>query len=185
MTERHTEEFSVLQTLVMNKYSVFAAVVAVSLAKPITWKDDSHSAKSCPIPYRPVADRCLMFDTFHKVTWHDARDFCHGYLSELAQIDSADLLKAVVDFIHDEGMAGHDFWIGANDEEQEGVWKWPDGSDVHMGTPFWGYWTSPSRQEPSGGTTSNYCCMVSEYFYYFFDCWGTDKRSPLCEYRQQ
>lgn len=135
------------------------------------------------MPYQQVADRCLIFAASEVSTWHDARAYCHGFLGDLAQVDSADLLMAVVDFIHDEGLNGHNFWIGANDEAQEGAWKWPDGSDVHMGTPFWGYWTSPSVQEPRDGTASNYCCLVSNHFYYFGDCWGTEKYSPLCEFR--
>ncbi|ROT76140.1 lectin B isoform 1 [Penaeus vannamei] len=113
------------------------------------------------MPYQAVGGRCLLLDTLDVGTWHDTRNFCHGYQGELAQIDSADLLTAVVDFIHSQGLTGSDFWIGANNEAEEGVWQWPDGSGVHMGTPFWGYWTSPPRSQPTARAPNTPACSRS------------------------
>ncbi|XP_027212942.2 uncharacterized protein [Penaeus vannamei] len=164
----------------MTKYTVFAAIVSIAIATPNTWKDDYPSERSCPMPYQAVGGRCLLLDTLDLGTWHDTRNFCHGYQGELAQIDSADLLTAVVDFIHSQGLTGSDFWIGANNEAG-GVWQWPDGSGVHMGTPFWGY---SKTQEPTDGAGSEYACMLSKHFYYFYSCVYYGELSPLCEYRQ-
>ena len=73
------------------------------------------------------------------LTWPAARDYCRGQLQDLVTITSAAHNKAVYD-----AMAGFgaNFQIGGSDAEQEGQWRWSDGT-------AWGAYSNWNAGEPN------------------------------------
>ena len=97
-----------------------------------TWSVDS-----CGALRRYVCERRLpdldqdraYYAVFHADaarTWADARAHCAhqgGYLAELSDdVEGRAVAARLID--------GQDYWIGLNDREQEGAWRWENGSSV-------------------------------------------------------
>lgn len=79
-----------------------------------------------------------------ELTWEDARDFCRllgGHLTTVSNADENDIIHSL---ISDSSLFA--FWLGATDEETEGIWKWIDGSD-------WNY-TNWSPNEPNNSNSN-------------------------------
>ena len=55
-----------------------------------------------------------------------AESFCQSRSEHLLKLDDVEEESWAVEFVTEPGS----IWIGANDLEQEGDWRWPDGSAV-------------------------------------------------------
>lgn len=73
--------------------------------------------------------------------WQDARLECEARGMHLARIDD----EAENDFIH--AHVATDTWIGGNDIEAEGVWRWTDGEQ---------FWSGDDDGGPVGGLYTNW-----------------------------
>jgi hypothetical protein len=80
-------------------------------------------------------------------TWTQAKADAESKGGHLATITSADEWQNIQQSLG-SSLNGKNLWLGATDEEQEGVWKWITGES-------WGY-TRWQRTEPNGGIISNY-----------------------------
>ena len=95
--------------------------------------------------YLPATDHFYEFVSVEGITWNNARIAAEnrtyygrqGYLATLTSQEEADFAGK---------QATGTGWIGASDEETEGVWKWVTGPET--GTVFWNGQVS--------GTTPNY-----------------------------
>ncbi|XP_069163245.1 uncharacterized protein [Procambarus clarkii] len=133
----------------------------------------------CPPFFVSVGGLCLSFMTWAEETWADARQACHGLSGELAAITDIEQLRAVYLYLHQEGIAGHSFWVGGSDAATEGVWAWTDGHPVTMGSPFWGF-VSSNVVEPDGGTAENCILLDAQGYHYFRDASCSLPMTPLC-----
>ncbi|XP_063765578.1 CD209 antigen-like [Eleginops maclovinus] len=86
---------------------------------------------------------CYFFpfsDAFSRKTWQEARQFCTNQGGDLAVIDSREKHMAITELIiHYQNpslyISQSGFWIGLRDIEEEGIWKWLDGTRLTEG-----YW---------------------------------------------
>ncbi|KAK8732906.1 hypothetical protein OTU49_017457 [Cherax quadricarinatus] len=149
--------------------------------------EDSEAAnivrQGCLEPYVTVGDQCLFFATFAELSYQDARQMCHSLDGELAAVLTATRLKNIIDYINENGIAGHSFWLGGSDAAQEGVWLWTDGQRVPMGAPFWGFVKSDVL-EPDCGAAENCLLLNADGFHYFRDSSCSLLMTPLCMYPQ-
>lgn len=75
-------------------------------------------------------------------TWEEGRQYCKSFDADLIKIDSREKLLAISNLIttyHNPSVqySASGFWIGARDVDEEGVWKWLDGTQLSEG--FWNY----------------------------------------------
>ncbi|XP_075886997.1 CD209 antigen-like isoform X2 [Nelusetta ayraudi] len=91
----------------------------------------------CPDRWTRFSGSCYSLST-QALSWEKAREFCIKEGANLVTIDNAEEQEFV-----SEKITG-DTWIGLNDREEEGTWKWAmDNSPlIH---PFW------SENQPDNG----------------------------------
>ncbi|XP_073910034.1 C-type lectin domain family 17, member A [Castor canadensis] len=121
------------------------------------------SRVTCPDGWVPFEGKCYYFSSNTK-SWDDARSFCQESYSHLVIIDSF----AEHNFVTKTHGSPRVYWLGLNDKEREGDWRWLDGSPVTLS--FW------DPQEPNniqnedcasmnkGGTWNDLSCAKTTYW---------------------
>merc|ERR1712198_329119 len=128
------------------------------------------TAGQCDADYYDVYGHCVKIIT-EAGTWYEMKNICHNFGGQMVKVDDANFMYYLIEFLHEEGLDGYDYWIGASDEDHEGTFKWPDGTTVKMGSPYWGDNCDGYGQEPDGGTSQNCVFMghSSHQHFFFFD----------------
>ena len=85
-----------------------------------------------------------------RADWNSAEIVCVNNGGHLASVTSEAIMGYLVDRMKEKRVPN--IWIGANDKDQEGVWRWTDN------TP-WGF-TSWAHGEPNNFATNNHCLEV-------------------------
>uniref|UniRef100_H3CI90 Fras1 related extracellular matrix 1a n=1 Tax=Tetraodon nigroviridis TaxID=99883 RepID=H3CI90_TETNG len=97
----------------------------------VSWKrwtptDQMASALTCPRGWTFHGGRCYILNTEKKVTWSQANRTCRErYQGTLSSV----LSKADMDWLWDFGRR-RPFWIGLNDREGRGRWRWAGGEPL-------------------------------------------------------
>ena len=89
--------------------------------------------EECGQGWERNGNNCYLWST-EKKTWADAEHFCQGEGGHLASVPSS----AIEDYVK-EGLQRHNIdlaWLGGNDIEKEGTWKWADCTPWDY--TFWG-----------------------------------------------
>ncbi|XP_059395607.1 CD209 antigen-like protein E [Carassius carassius] len=93
--------------------------------------------------------------------WTESRQDCLQRGADLVIINN----KEEQEYIK-RVTSGNVVWIGLTDSDNEGVWKWVDGSTLN--TSFRSFW---GTREPNGGRNDD--CAVSQYSWADFPCHDT------------
>uniref|UniRef100_A0A3Q4HVI3 C-type lectin domain-containing protein n=1 Tax=Neolamprologus brichardi TaxID=32507 RepID=A0A3Q4HVI3_NEOBR len=93
--------------------------------------------KTCPVGWSKFNHRCYL-QSERSDSWDAARKNCTDEEADLIVIDSPEEETFLSTIINEQT------WIGLNDKEQEGTWKWVDGTP-----PTLMYWAS--SQPDDGG----------------------------------
>ncbi|XP_045910186.1 CD209 antigen-like protein C isoform X2 [Micropterus dolomieu] len=96
----------------------------------------SKQKKTCPTGWRMFSCTCYLLSTKSE-TWEKGREDCKGRGADLVVIDSSEEQEFLTKVIN------QDTWIGLNDIENEGTWKWTDGTPLTLS-----YWFT--RQPDNG-----------------------------------
>ncbi|XP_071354147.1 C-type lectin-like isoform X2 [Trachinotus anak] len=127
----------------------------------------SNGCRHCPPGWILMNFMCYYFpfsDTGGVKTWQKARDFCQTYGGDLIVIDSKDKENSTVNYLrnhidHSKPLSG--FWIGLRDLQNDGIWKWLDGTVLVEG-----YWDD---NEPNNVNSDN--CAALNPSENFFKAW--------------
>lgn len=89
---------------------------------------------------------CLRLDHTERSGWQDAQSICSGLGGKLLEWDTAEQHEVVNAIVYDKFTeAGvNDWWIGATDDAQEGVWLWASSSQPLPADFPWA-WGRPSQ----------------------------------------
>merc|ERR1712142_1192166 len=144
----------------------------------------SNASRSCELPFEVIGNRCIFVNSLNSDTWDQQRYVCSRFGGDLVKIDDSNLLYYIVDYIQENGLGGVSYWIGTTDQDEEGSWKWIDGTTTRLGTPFWSMYYSSGdgyHQFPISRTFYNCGFLSSSHFYFFIDGSCSSKFSAICE----
>ncbi|XP_073714317.1 C-type lectin domain family 4 member M-like isoform X2 [Misgurnus anguillicaudatus] len=107
----------------------------------------------------------LYYISSEKNSWDESRRYCREKGADLIIINN----REEHDFI--KKMAGTEYtWIGLSDSDEEGRWKWVDGSTLTSG--FW------HTGDPNGGRKEN-CALKHSSLWADYPC--NDAYKCICE----
>uniref|UniRef100_A0A8C4EQW8 C-type lectin domain-containing protein n=1 Tax=Dicentrarchus labrax TaxID=13489 RepID=A0A8C4EQW8_DICLA len=96
------------------------------------------TVKTCPEGWKMFNYICYLLST-ESGTWDKAREDCRNRGADLVVIDSEEEEMFLF------GLAKKQTWIGLTDREEEGTWKWIDGTPLTLK-----YW-APNQPDNGGG----------------------------------
>jgi len=140
---------------------------------------EDNCVEACEENWEKNGDHCYLWNTDAK-NWTAAEDFCQQAGSHLASITSDSTNNFMLEGLNRRGLTqvSDQVWLGGNDIEEEGVWKWIDctpweytfwysGEPNNAGGPeacleirqFWnGKWNDESCGEERGFVCSKKIC---------------------------
>ncbi|KAL8567268.1 hypothetical protein ACOMHN_023311 [Nucella lapillus] len=90
--------------------------------------------RSCAGGYVPACGRCLKAGQ-RKATYTSARQACTDEQGHLAKATSSALLGCLLSFVKNSGLDWT--WLGADDMEEAGVFRWKYGTPLPESSPLW------------------------------------------------
>ncbi|XP_068231668.1 C-type mannose receptor 2-like isoform X1 [Palaemon carinicauda] len=155
---------------------------AKAASTPPYWPDTTTTPGSrCTGVFEEVGNHCIFVDKDLSGTWQDMRDVCHVLGGDLVNLQDANFLADIKDYLYGFGHTGVTYWVGSNDQVTEGVWQWiNDHSQVKLGTPLWGDLSS-RIQEPTGGSAENCGVLFHGDHYFMHDTSCSVSYSLICE----
>ncbi|XP_025718887.1 C-type lectin domain family 17, member A [Callorhinus ursinus] len=118
---------------------------------------------TCPEGWLLFEGKCYYFSPTTK-SWDEARKFCQENYSHLVIISSF----AEQNFVAKAHGSPRVYWLGLNDREHEGDWKWLDGSPVTLS--FWdpeepnNIYDEDCASMNKGGTWNDLSCDKTTYW---------------------
>ena len=84
-----------------------------------------------------------------KMTWYEAQDACNNMLGHLVEIETVEEQNILVAESQKRGLSStHYLWIGLNDLDSEGIWRWSQSGEEAT----FSAWLSG---QPNGGGDQN------------------------------
>jgi len=107
---------------------------------------NDNCVESCEEDWEENGEHCYLWST-DKKNWTDAEDFCRKEGGHLASVHSTATFDFVLEGMNRTGLEMA--WLGGNDIEVEGTWKWVDCSPWNA--TFW------ARGEPNNNGGAEHC----------------------------
>ncbi|XP_030852521.1 uncharacterized protein LOC105437893 [Strongylocentrotus purpuratus] len=99
-------------------------------------------------------DAVYLVDSITRLDYDQAQALCQGYGANLARVDSDEIQAFLTSFITPPLRDTRCFWIGCNDREVEGQFRWLDGTPV-----IYDGWAQ--GQPDNGGGGQDCACLWS------------------------
>ncbi|MPC21619.1 Versican core protein [Portunus trituberculatus] len=107
----------------------------------------------CEVPFWRLGDECYYVNQHLPVSWSEARHFCRGLGSDLAQPGVVAKLRAALLMRYPEDHPSV-LWVGASEAGgNEGNWRWVSGARVS--SEDW------AQDQPDGGNQN--CVVLSRH----------------------
>lgn len=124
-----------------------------------------EGCRRCPPGWILMNSMCYYFpfsDINGYKTWKNAREYCQLYGGDLAVIDSKDKENSTVNYLinnlkEDSNMG---FWIGLKDSNEEGTWRWTNGTILVEG-----YWDDGEPNNNNNGAEDCAALYRKENFF--------------------
>ena len=97
---------------------------------------------TCEEGWEKHNNHCYYWVT-EKMNWTTAEDFCQEEGGHLASVSSNETMGFVLLGAHSRNLKY--IWLGGNDVEQEGVWKWTDCTTWDL--ELWGTTGQPDKPD--------------------------------------
>ncbi|XP_075937544.1 CD209 antigen-like protein C isoform X2 [Anarhichas minor] len=158
-----TKEMEVLQS----QYNAMAES-RDKLQEEVNELNLNRTDQPCHQGWESFRDKCYFFSPNGVTkTWESSRNYCKEKGADLVIITTKEELNFVA-------RTTEITWIGLSDNEQEGKWKWVDGTDL-LSDEFW------QKGEPNDHGDNEDCAEVSRSTMKFNDVPCTRKFSWACE----
>ncbi|XP_067371584.1 CD209 antigen-like protein C [Channa argus] len=122
--------------------------------------------KTCPAGWHMFNFSCYFISRVSG-SWKRGRQDCKDREADLVVIDSAEEQKLILGFIT------VDTWIGLTDSEEEGTWKWVDGSSLTLRN-----W---NEGEPNDGASGEDCGEIIQKVHKWNDLSCNVSQQWICE----
>ncbi|XP_026089438.1 CD209 antigen-like protein C [Carassius auratus] len=114
----------------------------------------------------------LYFFSSEKKNWNESRRYCRERKADLIIINN----REEQDFVKNICGSKDHFWIGLTDVEEEGRWKWVDGSNINITSGFW----APGYKQPDSHQGKDEDC-ANTHSLGWFDTQCDDTAKWICE----
>jgi len=129
--------------------------------------------EACGEDWEKNGDHCYFWGT-DKKNWTEAEDFCQREGGHLASVTSNATRDFVLEGMNRTGL--NEAYIGGNDIEEEGTWKWTDCTP--WGVTFWA-----SRQPDNSKGNENCLGQVLKWTYDGRKGWNPQWNDGPCSYK--
>uniref|UniRef100_UPI001A981CD1 asialoglycoprotein receptor 1-like n=1 Tax=Gasterosteus aculeatus aculeatus TaxID=481459 RepID=UPI001A981CD1 len=117
--------------------SVREAFRSLDLYCPVvTPRTKERICRKCLDGWRLFENKCYFFSS-QTLTWSSSRSWCRTQGGDLLVVDSQPEQSFVFQSSQVLQLSGRRLWIGLSDREEEGEWRWVDGSRVLSDVQFW------------------------------------------------
>ncbi|KAM9310711.1 perlucin-like protein [Pholidichthys leucotaenia] len=120
----------------------------------------------CPVGWFNVGDQCFLLNA-DKHDWFNSTVKCKEIGGHLAILTTKKQHETLEVEARKLGLFYTNYWIGLNDIENEGDWKWVDNSTLQ--TPFWSKLKPEPDNHPSAGEEGEDCAVVDSYTHNWYD----------------
>ena len=131
------------------------ATKSVSLYFSDSTCTNNNCVETCDEGWEKHGNHCYLWGTEPPFkAWTEAEDFCQEEGGHLASVGSNEIMDYIILGLRRRGFGDRDwFWLGGNDIEKEGVWKWTDCTLWEL--TFW------DSGEPDNNGGNQHCVMVN------------------------
>uniref|UniRef100_A0A668U6B9 C-type lectin domain-containing protein n=1 Tax=Oreochromis aureus TaxID=47969 RepID=A0A668U6B9_OREAU len=129
-------------------------------------KGSDRTSKPCLAGWRNFSCSCYLLSE-SSASWDAARKDCRDRGADLVVIDSAEEQTFL------STITTNETWIGLNDKEQEGTWKWVDGTPLTL--TYWGI------SQPNNGGEQDCVYVTTGEGRFWNDYWCSTSHQWICE----
>ncbi|XP_026206459.1 C-type lectin domain family 4 member M-like [Anabas testudineus] len=102
----------------------------------VNQKTRERLCKKCDNSWKQFQMRCYYFSS-RKLSWSSSRAWCQTQGGDLLIVNSEEEQRFIFDASQAQEQSSTRLWIGLTDVEEEGDWRWVDGSKVTSDLQFW------------------------------------------------
>ncbi|KAM3591157.1 uncharacterized protein V6R79_023623 [Siganus canaliculatus] len=106
----------------------------------------TQDSRLCPSGWLWWRRRCYFFSVGRQenLRWNESAEFCRRHGSSLVVITEPAEMEFLLNVMRKFPQVAF-LWLGLTDAEQEGRWRWSDGSDIQHYLPLTVEWDSDDR----------------------------------------
>ena len=149
--------------MMMSETILFCLLFSITQGSRTGDQKTDKCVKICLESWERNGDRCYLWQNDPK-NWTEAEQFWNENEEHLASVTSQNIHNYIWSKIEPTGSS---FWIGGSDQEEEGIWKWSDGSE-------WNF-THWLTNEPNNRYSNENCIQIGLFNFNFNSIYLNEK----------